>query len=399
MSTILTVSSVNTYVSFKLKNDPKLKGIAVKGEISDISANYSSGHIYFTLTDGTSSLKAVMFAQNAARLKFYPESGMSVIAFGGIDVYERGGIYQLNCTQLMPDGVGADTLRLAQLKDELDKLGVFSKPKKPIPKYPKIIAVVTSPSGAAIEDIRSVAGRRYPVAKILLFGATVQGITAPKSIAQALSQADLSGADTIILTRGGGSGEDLSCFNTKEAVMAVYGCKTPVISAVGHEIDTTLCDLAADLRAPTPSGAAELSTPDIAVIADEIRYLQSSIKKSMQAKLTADEGRINGFKQLIAAYSPSNRLKSVEAEIISRRSLLTELVNTKLARSERDIESYRHILGGFDPMKVISRGYALIYKNGELITSAKALAAGDNVDIVLRDGRAKSVISEVEKEN
>ena len=153
MSTILTVSSVNTYVAFKLKNDPKLKGVAVKGEISDISANYSSGHIYFTLTDGKSSLKAVMFAQNASRLKFYPESGMSVIAFGGIDVYERGGIYQLNCTQLVPDGVGADTLRLAQLKDELDKLGVFSKPKKPIPKYPKIIAVVTSPSGAAIEDI------------------------------------------------------------------------------------------------------------------------------------------------------------------------------------------------------------------------------------------------------
>ena len=209
----------------------------------------------------------------------------------------------------------------------------------------------------------------------------------------------MSGADTIILTRGGGSGEDLSCFNTKEAVMAVYSCKTPVISAVGHEIDITLCDLAADLRAPTPSGAAELSTPDITVIANEIRYLQSSIKKSMQTKLTADEGRINGFKQLIVAYSPSNRLKSVEAEIISRRNLLTELVNTKLARSERDIESYRHILGGFDPMKVISRGYALIYKNGELITSAKALAAGDNVDIILRDGRAKSVISEVEKEN
>ncbi len=386
-------------MQFKLKNDPKLKGIAVKGEISDISASYGSGHIYFTLTDGSASLKAVMFAQNASRLKFCPESGMSVIAFGGIDVYERGGIYQLNCTQLVPDGIGADTIRLAKLKDELDRLGVFSKPKRPIAKYPKIIAVVTSPTGAAIEDIRSVAKRRYPIAEIRLFPATVQGLAAPKSIAQALADADRCGADTIILTRGGGSGEDLSCFNTKEAVVAVYNCKTPVISAVGHEIDITLCDLAADLRAPTPSGAAELSTPDIAGTADEIKYLRSSIIKGMRTRLLSEESKINGFRRLIAAYSPANRLKTVEAEIVSRRSLITELTSTRLSRAQRDIIGYKNVLNGFDPMKVISRGYALIYKNGELITSATALAKGDDIDIILRDGKAKSVISDVEKEN
>ncbi len=399
MSTILTVSSINTYIAFKLKNDPKLKGIAVKGEISDISVNYGSGHIYFTLTDGKSSLKAVMFAQNASRLKFYPESGMSVVAFGGIDVYERGGVCQLNCTQLIPEGVGADSMRLNRLKEELENLGVFSKPKKSIPKYPKLIAVVTSPTGAAIEDIKSVVGRRYPIVKILLFSATVQGLSAPKSIAQALTKADECGADIIILTRGGGSGEDLSCFNTKETVMAVYNCKTPIISAVGHEIDTTLCDLAADLRAPTPSGAAELSTPDMAGIADEVRYLRFAIANSVISRLSDYENNVIGLTRLLAAYSPQSRLKSLEAEIASRRELLCELVNTKLLQSVKDIEGCKRVLEGLDPMKVISRGYALIYKNGNLITSVKELSFGDTVNIVLKDGKVGGIINNVEKDN
>lgn len=399
MSNILTVSSVNTYLAFKIKNDPKLKGVAVKGEISDISTNYSQGHLFFTLTDGKSSLKAVMFSQNASRLKFYPECGMSVIAFGGIDVYERAGVYQLVCTQLIPEGAGADALRLNRLKEELDKLGVFSKPKKPIPKYPKLIAVVTSPTGAAIEDIRSVVQRRYPVVKIMLFPATVQGLTAPKSISEALLKADKCGADTIILTRGGGSGEDLSCFNTKETVMAVYNCETPVISAVGHEIDTTLCDLAADLRAPTPSGAAELSTPDIQAIADEVRYLRSAMINSVKSRISGFKNSVLSLTQLLAAYSPAQRLKGLESEVISRRELMSELVNTKLLQSVKEVENCRRVLDGFDPMKVISRGYALIYKNGGLITSVEELAPGDAVDIILSDGKAGAVIEHIEKEN
>lgn len=397
MSSILTVSAVNTYLSFKIKNDPKLKGIAVKGEISDLSVNYSSGHIYFSLSDGKSTIKSVMFSSNASRLKFYPEIGMSVIAFGGIDVYERGGIYQLNCTQLVPDGAGTDSVRLAQLKDELEKAGVFAKPKKPIVKYPKKIAIVTSPTGAAIEDIKSVIGRRYPVAQIVLFPAIVQGIAAPKSISEAISAADSCGADTIILTRGGGSNEDLSCFNTKETVMAVYNCVTPIISAVGHEIDVSLCDFAADLRAPTPSAAAELATPDINAIASEIEYLKGNVVKYAAKKLLDFENNAQAMKRLIAAYSPLNSLARFEREISNSKELIECLAIARLSGLEREISGHRNTLAGFDPMRVISSGYALVYRGEDIVASAAKLHVGDGIRIVLKDGAVSAQITGFEQ--
>ena len=394
MSSILTVSAINTYIAFKLKNDPKLKGIAIKGEISDFSVNYSSGHMYFSLTDGKSSIKAVMFSSSASRLKFYPEVGLSVIAFGGIDVFERGGIYQLNCTQLVPDGAGADSLRLEKLKNELSKAGIFSKPKKPIVKYPKKIAVVTSPTGAAIEDIRSVIKRRFPSVKIIIFPATVQGITAPKSISEAIHTADGCGADTLILTRGGGSNDDLSCFNTKETVMAVYNCVTPVISAVGHEIDYTLCDYAADLRAPTPSAAAELATPDIAAIESEINYLKSSLCRYAAKRITNYENSIASMKQLVRAYSPINTLNRTENEILSDRAVIERLVKSKLLSLEALITGCMNTLSGFDPMKVISRGYALVYSEEGMVTSAKDVDIGGNIKIYLSDGKLSAKVTD-----
>lgn len=393
MSSILSVSAINSYVAFKLKNDPKLKGVAVKGEISDLNLNYSSGHIYFSLTDGKASLKAVMFASNASRLRFCPEVGMSVIAFGGIDVYERSGIYQLNCTQLLPDGIGSDSARLAKLKDELEREGVFSKPKMQIARYPGLIAVVTSPTGAAIEDIKSVVARRYPIAKIALFPAVVQGIAAPKSISEAIEAADGCGADTIILTRGGGSNEDLSCFNTKEAVMAVFRCKTPVISAVGHEIDVSLCDYAADMRAATPTAAAELATPDINAIAAEINYLKESIHKYADKKLAGFQDAALSMKQLIFAYSPLNRLSRLEKEIIGDGELIGSLAGARISGLEREVFGYLNTLSGFDPMRVISRGYALIYMGDDLVTSASGLKAGDDIRIVFRDGDVSAQIT------
>lgn len=394
MSSILSVSAVNTYIAFKLKNDPKLKGIAVKGEISDLSVNYSSGHIYFSLTDGKSTVKAVMFSSNVSRLKFYPEVGMSVIAFGGIDVYERGGIYQLNCTQLVPDGIGADNVRLAKLKEELEKEGIFSKPKKPIVKYPKSIAVVTSPTGAAIEDIKSVVKRRYPAVKIILFPATVQGITAPKSVSEAISAADRCGADTIILTRGGGSNEDLSCFNTKETVMAVYNCVTPVISAVGHEIDVTLCDFAADLRAPTPSAAAELATPDINAIAAEIEYAMKSIIKYTSKRISSLESSALSMRQLIRAYSPLNSLDRFEKEILSDKALIGRLAKFRLIGLETQIYGCKNTISGFDPMRVISRGYALVNMGDDIVTESNKLHMGDDIRIFFKDGNVSAQITE-----
>lgn len=394
MNSILSVSAINTYISFKLKNDSKLKGIAVSGEISDLSISHVSGHLYFTLTDGKSSLMAVMFAGFASRLKFRPESGLGVVAFGNIEVYEKNGVYQLICTQLIPSGQGAEYVRLMQLRQELSDLGVFSSPKKAIPKYPKKIAVVTSPVGAAIRDVISVSKRRYPLVEIDLFPALVQGTEAPASISAALKKADLSGADVIILTRGGGSSEDLSCFNTKEVVMAVYSCTTPVVSAVGHEIDYSFCDLAADLRAPTPSGAAELCTPDINEMITEINYMRKSLKSIVMKKTAFAISEVRSAATLISAYSPKKHVDSLVSQTNFYRASLESTMKKRLDQLTASVSGYKMMLSSIDPMKVLSRGYAIVSKGGSVVTSVSELRSGDVVQITLKDGSATAEIAD-----
>ena len=394
MNSILSVSAINTYISFKLKNDSKLKGIAVSGEISDLSISHVSGHLYFTLTDGKSSLMAVMFAGSDSRLKFRPESGLGVVAFGNIEVYEKNGVYQLICTQLIPSGQGAEYVRLMQLRQELSDLGVFSSPKKAIPKYPKKIAVVTSPVGAAIRDVISVSKRRYPLVEIDLFPALVQGTEAPASISAALKKADLSGADVIILTRGGGSSEDLSCFNTKEVVMAVYSCTTPVVSAVGHEIDYSFCDLAADLRAPTPSGAAELCTPDINEMITEINYMRKSLKSIVMKKTAFAISEVRSAATLISAYSPKKHVDSLVSQTNFYRASLESTMKKRLDQLTASVSGYKMMLSSIDPMKVLSRGYAIVSKGGSVVTSVSELRSGDVVQITLKDGSATAEIAD-----
>ena len=394
MNSILSVSAINTYISFKLKNDSKLKGIAVSGEISDLSISHVSGHLYFTLTDGKSSLMAVMFAGSASRLKFRPESGLGVVAFGNIEVYEKNGVYQLICTQLIPSGQGAEYVRLMQLRQELSDLGVFSSPKKAVPKYPKKIAVVTSPVGAAIRDVISVSKRRYPLVEIDLFPALVQGTEAPASISAALKKADLSGADVIILTRGGGSSEDLSCFNTKEVVMAVYSCTTPVVSAVGHEIDYSFCDLAADLRAPTPSGAAELCTPDINEMITEINYMRKSLKSIVMKKTAFAISEVRSAATLISAYSPKMHVDSLVSQTNFYRASLESTMKKRLDQLTASVSGYKMMLSSIDPMKVLSRGYAIVSKGGSVVTSVSELRSGDVVQITLKDGSATAEIAD-----
>ena len=394
MNSILSVSAINTYISFKLKNDSKLKGITVSGEISDLSISHVSGHLYFTLTDGKSSLMAVMFAGSASRLKFRPESGLGVVAFGNIEVYEKNGVYQLICTQLIPSGQGAEYVRLMQLRQELSDLGVFSSPKKAIPKYPKKIAVVTSPVGAAIRDVISVSKRRYPLVEIDLFPALVQGTEAPASISAALKKADLSGADVIILTRGGGSSEDLSCFNTEEVVMAVYSCTPPVVSAVGHEIDYSFCDLAADLRAPTPSGAAELCTPDINEMITEINYMRKSLKSIVMKKTAFAISEVRSAATLISAYSPKKHVDSLVSQTNFYRASLESTMKKRLDQLTASVSGYKMMLSSIDPMKVLSRGYAIVSKGGSVVTSVSELRSGDVVQITLKDGSATAEIAD-----
>ena len=261
---ILSVSQLNRYVGFKLKEDRALQGILVRGEITNFTNHYRSGHLYFTLRDAESCVKALMFRSNAQRLRFTPREGMNVIAAATASLYERDGAFQLYVTDLQPDGAGTQALALEQLKKKLTAMGVFdAAAKRPLPAMPQKIGVITSDTGAALQDVKNVIGRRYPIGHLLVYPAQVQGDAAADSVCRAIAAAERDGCDVLIVGRGGGASETLEAFNTERVVMAIYHCAVPVVSAVGHETDWTLADAAADLRAPTPSAAAELAVPDV----------------------------------------------------------------------------------------------------------------------------------------
>lgn len=396
MNSILTVSQINTYISLKFRSDTKLRGIALRGEILNFSRNSRSGHLYFSLCDSGGSIRAIMFSTSAQKLRFEPFDGMSVIAYGNIDVYERDGIYQINVSQLIPDGEGNAYLGLLKLKEKLNALGVFSAPKRPIPRYPASIAVVTSPNGAALQDVKSIVSKRYPVARLLLFPASVQGDAAPEEISSALKKADESGADVIILTRGGGAAEDLSAFNTEAVVLAVYGCNTPVISAVGHEIDLTFCDLAADLRAPTPSAAAVLATPDISELRTEVSSIAVQLDNIYSTRLMRLREELGRYEFVLTSMSVNEKLKARRTELDSVAEAVSGLANRKLEVSNMALDSLSGLLESLSPKNVISRGYALVLKNGMISSDAEKLSAGDSVKIIMRGG---DVDVEVKKVN
>lgn len=398
MSSILTVSQINKYISFKLKNDPKLKGIAIKGEISGFVRNSKSGHCYFSLKDESSLIKAVMFSSNAERLKFVPENGMSVIAFGNIDAYERDGVYQLMAFDLVPSGIGEEAIRLEQLKQELSELGVFSKEKKPICRYPKNIAVVSSADGAALWDIVSVVKRRYPLTKITVFPTLVQGLAAPKNIASALYQADISGADTIILARGGGSKQDLSAFNTREVAIAIYSCETPVISAVGHEVDFSIADMIADLRAPTPTGAAELATPDISDMKSELDMITNQLRDAVYSKLNIREMILDAVEALLDSLSPTHKVQRLYETIDDIDHKLSNALESKLRVCELVLSAQMDMLKTLDPANILKRGYGLVYSNGEVVTDASKLRTGDTISVKLRGGSITAEVKNIEKD-
>ncbi len=395
MNKIYTVSTVNAAVKAKLSSDPSLQGIAVKGELMNCSLNSASGHFYFSLTDSRASVRGVMYAQNAKRLRFYPADGVSVIAYGGMGLYERDGTYQIIATQMVPDGRGSEAAALEALKEKLAALGVFSAPKKPLPRYPEKIAVVTSPTGAAIEDVKKVIRGRYPIVKLALFPAVVQGADAPASISSALYEADRSGADVIILTRGGGSAEDLSAFNTEAVVMAVYNCKTPVISAVGHEIDLMLCDFAADVRAPTPSGAALMATPDIESMKSEVEALRISLKRAAEDKLHRLRESLTACQYALNAFSVEEKIRLRRAELSSLSSGISASAQMKLKGAKMELERLHDLLLSLNPENVLSRGYAMIYKGGGVVGNAGSLKAGDEIKIVMSGGNADATVNKV----
>lgn len=392
---VITVTQINRYIGSILKNDRNIQGVMVRGEISNYVKHFRSGHVYFTLKDSESAIKAVMFANSAVRLKFTPEDGMSVIVSGSIGVYERDGAYQLYVNDIIPDGAGAAGVALEQLKKKLQKEGIFDTAhKRSIPPMPKKIGVVTSLSGAAVRDIINVLSRRYPLGEVYLVNALVQGEAAVDSVCKGILKAEAAGCDIIIVGRGGGSSEDLSVFNTEKVAYAIYNSKVPVISAVGHETDFTIADLAADLRAPTPSAAAELAAPDIALLYEKLSGIERHMEKAVLTCFDKAVDRFTTINARLLAQSPEKRLKLTD----ERLSVLETRSRTALLRYidklERNFAEKTARLDSLSPLKVLSRGYSLVYKGEKLLNSSDNLENGDIIKITFGNGGADAEIKD-----
>ena len=370
---VYSVAQLNNYVKSLMEQDFSLQCVAVEGEISNFKA-HSSGHWYLTLKDDKSSIKAVMFrGQNERmRYKFVPENGMKVLAVGRVSVFERDGAYQLYINDMMPEGAGALSVTFEQLREKLEKEGLFDEGhKKPLPRFPKTVGVVTAETGAAFQDICKVLKRRWPAAKIILCPSLVQGAEAPASIVSALKKLDQSGlADVIIVGRGGGSQEDLWCFNDESVARAIYAMNTPVISGVGHEPDVTIADYVADRRAPTPSAAAEIAVPD-------------------------REAELAHLKQLMA----KPVMQGPIALINERRLMLDSLVDRMSMRANRKVSDERNRftvftskLDAFSPLKVLSRGYSITEGPNGVVKSVNDINTGDLINIKLADGTVSAEV-------
>lgn len=395
--TTLTVSQLNRYIKSVLDEANLLQNIYVSGEISNFK-HYPSGHIYFTLKDSASQLKCVMFSSDNTSLRFRPENGMSVVCLGRIGVYEKDGAYQLYVKGMQPKGIGELALAYEQLKETLEKRGWFSPfHKKPIPKYPKKIGVATSNMGAAVEDIKNIISRRFPICELVIVPTVVQGENAKNDIARCVEFLDELGVDTIIVGRGGGSLEDLWAFNTIEVAQAVYNCKTPVISAVGHETDYTICDFVSDLRAPTPSAAAELAVPDINSELSYIEDARAFMNKSVNHKILELSQRLDSL----------SRFDSISVSLFispyfEQLALITKKMNEELRniinRKQLELSKAASMLNALSPLAVLGRGYSLTLHNDAVVTSASEVKADDLITTRLKSSTIISRVTEVKYE-
>ena len=397
---VLSITQINEYIRSKMDGDSLLNNVAVLGEISNYKV-YPSGHHYFTLKDEGAALKCVMFKGNALRLRFRPENGMKVIAMGKISVFPRDGAYQLYCTAMAMDGIGDLHAAFEQLKAKLGAQGLFDpRHKKPIPQYPGTIGIVTSSAGAAVHDMLRILRKRYPLTKVRLLPVRVQGVEAPGEIVAAIRYANFHKmADLLIVGRGGGSIEDLWAFNDERVAYAIYESQIPIISAVGHEPDVTISDYVADLRAATPSNAAELAVPDQESLRQTMDSMLENLTYSMQRQLKSARQHLN-------VLASSNALQSPVAYLRQRREALAALTNRLAAAQTRGISLKKQKfvaltskLDAMSPLKVLSRGYAMTQNcDGSLLKSVKSVAVGDSIKISLQDGSVAAKVSDI-KEN
>lgn len=383
----MSVTQLNTYVRCIMEEDVVLKSVFVAGEVSNFKNHYKTGHFYFTLKDENAAVKAVMFRTYSSRLRFAPEDGMRVICRARASVYERDGAYQLYVEDMQPDGSGSLSLAFEQLKRKLFAEGLFDeKHKKPIPKYPETIAVVTSPTGAALQDILNILSRRWPIARVIVVPSGVQGENAESQLVLGIKKADTLSADTIIIGRGGGSAEDLWCFNSEALARAIFDCKTPVISAVGHETDFTICDFVADLRAPTPSAAAENASPESLMTAGIVRGFEQRLKDGLCSSLREREMTLERLENSPFLKDPKRIFEQKEMYFDALTDRLSSAGKLFLTEKTGDFDRLCTKLNAFSPLAVLSRGYSIATVNGKTVKTAAQLKKAGNFDLRLSDG-------------
>ena len=389
----ITVEQLNTYIRDYLSTSPLLNKVVVKGELSNVRVYGGSGHIYFTLKDENSAIPATMFG-GAGMLKFKPENGMKVICTGRVAVFVRDGQYRLYAEEMEPDGIGSLYIAFEQLKAKLQKEGLFApEHKKKIPKIPFSVGIITAPGGAAVQDMINVSRRRFPAVKLYLYPSLVQGPSAPAQLINALKNLDASGlCDVIIIGRGGGSTEDLWCFNDENLAHAVYECKTPIISAVGHETDFTICDFVADLRAPTPSAAAELAVPDVRDLKKQFENVQTRLTNTLSARTDYFRQRLLALSQRPVLQSPQSYFDDRRMAVARDEERLYQLVGNRIERERMKLFAQNEKLNSLNPLSVLGRGFSVAFgEDGKAIRSINELPEGKEFELMLSDGKKKAI--------
>ncbi len=399
-SLVMTVAQLNNYVKGLIETDGQLRSVFVAGEISNFVNHYKSGHFYLSLKDENAVIKAVMFRSYAQKVPFDLQNGMRVICRGRVAVYERDGVYQLYIDQIQPDGVGALKIAFDQMTKRLQDEGLFDEAhKKPIPRYPSRIAVITSPTGAAIQDILNILGRRMPAVEVLMYPVLVQGEFAAEQLRAAVKAVnDDKSADVIVIGRGGGSIEDLWAFNDEQLARAIYASGIPVISAVGHETDFTICDFVSDLRAPTPSAAAELAVPDVSDVLKLIGRLNRSAASAVKNKISQSENELKRLAENRVLRSPVSYIDSLYEtfdRVCTSYKRVAEAVVDEHSQRLRIIAAK---LDAYSPLKTLSRGYSIAYKGDDILRSVNGLSQNDRLKIKLQDGSAECVVTSISEE-
>ncbi len=399
MAGIYTVSQINSYIKHLFEEDFALSNISIKGEVSNCKY-HSSGHIYFTLKDGGACLAAVMFAGSRSGLSFTLKEGQQVVVSGSISVYERDGKYQMYAKKITLDGDGDLYRRFEELKNSLKEMGMFEKEyKKPIPRYAMKIGIVTAATGAAVQDIINISSRRNPYVKLYLYSAIVQGEQAVPSIISGLNCLDDMGMDVIIVGRGGGSIEDLWAFNDENVARAIFSCKTPVISAVGHETDTTIADYVADMRAPTPSAAAELAVFDYRQYIEDIENLRYSLEKLMYGKLDMYKRRLENFALRLENKNPVRQLHDKKQLLEAMEEKLKQKINIRVQTERMKLTVMAERLNSKSPLLRLDKGYAYVSAGGAPLKSINQVKTGDTVQIHLKDGLVDTKVISTSAEN